>query len=613
MGDNGKQELTHEQQQAADSTQIQTRFGATDAIERVLGTLEKFGLGSGSGPGGFFGKTDFENARLNAMIDLLEAANPTDLENAGDALQRATKALNKAAGDLDAFVKGVEWTGESGTEFRRFGAELSKYAGDLGTFANAVGTQMKVASEGLTSVRNSKPPRDTRADPKKPEHFPDSERKQDNPEYVAAQKAEKDRQEAINQMNRLASFYAVSEQTLAGKEPPRMPGALSAAVPRPLGRQDPGGGGNDSDAARADTPGQGSVPQRALNMDVVNASQGQPVASVPTAPLTSTAPAPTPTAPGPVTQAPAPDTSMQIDSVAAPPSTPAAPAAPTPSSNAPGGTPNSQVPPVTAGIPNAGQSKAAPPAQRAPGASKVGGAPPVGAGGRPQVGGAPPARYAEAGRSGPMSGGPGSPGGSQAGRAGATGPMGGGAGSQGAARAGTPGGAPQSPMAGRAGTAAGQQMAGRPGSGSPAAGSRAGRADGIVGGTPQRAAGGSTAPRAPRGTVIGADGPASNRASAARPGQSGVIGTGPARNAPAGRGIPSANGIVGTPRSGGTGPRSANGGFTAGGAGLTGGRPGRQHSPEEERDQPGSTRPDYLTEDEETWAVRRRVVPPVID
>ncbi|MFD8962186.1 hypothetical protein ACFV0W_35885, partial [Streptomyces anulatus] len=55
-------------------------------------------------------------------------------------------------------------------------------------------------------------------------------------------------------------------------------------------------------------------------------------------------------------------------------------------------------------------------------------------------------------------------------------------------------------------------------------------------------------------------------------------------------------------------------GFTAGGAGLVRGPAGRRNSGRQEEDDNGSTRPDYLTEDEETWnAGRRGAVPPVVD
>ncbi|MFI1869271.1 hypothetical protein [Streptomyces jumonjinensis] len=593
--------MTHEQQQAADATRIEGQFVATDAIERATAMLEKIGFGNGSGPGGFFGKTDFEGARLNAMLDLLETADPAELENAGDALQRARTALNKAADELDAFVKATEWKGESGNEFRRYGGELARYAGDLGTFANGVGTQMKVASEGLTSVRNARPPRDNRADPKKPEAFPPSERKEDNAEYKAALKAEKDRQEAINQMNRLASFYAVSRESLAGREAPRMPSTLTTDVPRPYGER------KDSAASAATAPQvdrssgtpQETVVSQPRIADAVATPQSE-VAGLPTA-VAPAAPTPTPTQP--VSPVLGPDTSMVIDSVVAPPTAPTTPTGPTaPATPAPGAPAPGPVPPMAPGMSNPVQNKVAQ-AAGAPGVSRASGPSSASASGRGAIGagGVPAAKYAESsGRSGVIGGAPGAAGGgSAAGRAGAVGPMGGGA--PAAGRAGAVGPSGQSPMAGRAGSAS-------------SAGSPAGRAGGIVGGTPQRSTGGPTGSRIPRGTVIGGEAAAPGRASAPRPSQSGVIGAGPVNGTrPVGRGTPSTHGIVGTPRHDGTGSRPGAGGFTTGGSGLVGGRPGRQQPRDEEQEGSGSTRPDYLTEDEETWAVRRRAVPPVID
>ncbi|MCP9986229.1 hypothetical protein LUX01_05350 [Streptomyces sudanensis] len=164
--------LTPEQSQSQEASQIQARFTATDQLERFSARFGAFGFGIGSGPGGFFGKTDFENAPLNAMLDLLEAANPSDLEAAGTALEAARKALNDAARDLKKDAAAVELKGEAGTEFQRFAADLATYTYNLASFANVVGAQMKVASTGLASVRNARPPRDNRPDPKKPTDFP---------------------------------------------------------------------------------------------------------------------------------------------------------------------------------------------------------------------------------------------------------------------------------------------------------------------------------------------------------------------------------------------------------------------------------------------------------
>ncbi|MFE9883402.1 hypothetical protein [Streptomyces scopuliridis] len=560
-------ELTPEQQQAQDSALIQGQFSATDAFERVTAMMDGIGFGSRS-PGGLFGKTSFEGAQLNAMLDLVENSMPSDLEDAGDALVEAKTALNKAAEELRDYVTSVEWKGESGTEFRRFGVELASHASALATFANAAGTQMKVASTGLTSVRNSAPPRDGRALPKKVEDFPLPERTDDNPEYVKAVKVEKDRQEAINQMNRLASFYAVSEESLAGQESPTFPGMLKANVPQPINDV---AGKPASDVARSAAESSATASPQSV--------AGRPDAGYAGGPSRTEAL-------DAVTPVPVPDTSMQIDTVAAPPAPTTGPSVtPVPS---PTGTPSPSggpFPPVAPGLVNTARSGTS----RASGPS-----------GTPRAGGPTAGKASPTGATGDRS--------SAAGRSAATGRQGVTGGGPPAGRAGAPG---QTPT-GRPGTT-GQPAAGRAGTGG-GTGSRAGRTSGIVGGTPQRSTSGSSGSRIPRGTVIGSGGTSTGRPPTGRAGQPGVIGANPnGAPRPGGRGTASSNGVVGTPRGGAPGSRPGAAGFTQGGAGLVRGS-GRNQPKDEEQERTGSERPDYLTEDEETWAARRRgAVPPVIE
>ncbi|MFF0450942.1 hypothetical protein ACFYT4_31950 [Streptomyces sp. NPDC004609] len=590
MTENEPQELSPEAQREQDLARVQTQLGVTDLTQKVTSIVG--GLFGSPGPGPF-ARTSFEAHELNAMIDLVENSNPADLENAGTALWKARDALRSAAKELQDYVDKVEWKGESGNEFRSFGRALADHARTLGSFADVAGTQITVAGTGLASVRKAMPPRDTRVKKQDVNTIEAPKRVEGNPEYDEAVKVEKNRQEAINQMTRLASFYAVSEETLAGQEAPRFDRILKAEVPPPLGGREK----LPAERSRSNT----LSGERAPHSVSEHRSDPRSTADAPRTEITGTAPT-----------APDRNTSMEIDSVAAPPSVPTTPnAAPTvPTSTGPGG----PVPPMggmTNPVPNT-----AGPAGRAPGVFKAGGGPGVGAVGRSGAGGGgfPAAGHAgAAGRGGVVGGGSGAAGGTgAAGRS--TGPMGAGSAVGGRAGGVTGGTAGQSPMAGRAGMA-GQPMAGRAGRGT-APGSRTGRADGIVGGTPQRTTGGTTGSRIPRGTVVGGEGAASGRPSTARPSQAGVVGANPAGTPqrPVGRGTPSTNGVVGTPRTGGSGSRPGTGGFTAGGAGLAGGRPRQNQSGDREDEDTGSTRPDYLTEDEETWAARRRgAVPPVIE
>ncbi|WP_328667696.1 hypothetical protein OG905_11850 [Streptomyces sp. NBC_00322] len=571
-----KKEPTPEQQQAQDTKQIESQFGAADALERVATMMEHIGFGPGSGPGGFFGTTDFEEAQLNAMLDLVEKSNPADLENAGDALVKAKSALNNAAKELADYVNKVEWKGEAAKEFERFGTALAEHAYALGRFANAAGTQMQVASTGLTSVKNSMPrERDTRTVAKKPEAFALTPGKETNPEYTEAVKVEKNRQEAINQMNRLASFYAVSEASLAGQEAPKFPRMLKADVPPPSDGGSWRGVESGDTASRVDASDSTShqaAPRRAETNAATDTSRAEAI--------------------GTATTVPDRNTSVEIDSVTAPPPPTTSPA-PAPSAAGPTSPGGGSVPPMTSGFANPVKG-GTPRSTSASGMSKAGGQG-TSSVGRPGAGGS---RNGAAGRPGPV-GRPGGAGSSSSttGRAGAARPV---------------GAAGQNPAAGRAGTAG--SPAGRGGTG--ATGSRAGRGNGIVGGNPQRAAGGSSGSRLPRGTVVGGEGTTQGRTSTGRTSQQGVVGAKPANGAsrPGGRGTASSNGVVGTPRGSASGSRPGTGGFTQGGAGLVRGTTGRNQPENEEQEHTGSARPDYLTEDEETWEARRRgAVPPVIE
>ncbi|MFF9343476.1 hypothetical protein ACF1CG_27435 [Streptomyces sp. NPDC014773] len=584
-------ELTpQEQQQKKDSAQIEAKYQTTDVLE----TLDdiRFPLPFGGDfrllpKGSVYGETSFEGQRLNAMLDLLESAQPARLAEAGRALEKATTDLNKAAKALDAFVRSVDWKGEAAIEFQRYGSEVVTYAWGIGKVANAVSAQMKVANDGLTSVRNAAPPRDTRADQRKPSEFTELEKTEKKEEYQKAVAVEKDRQEAINQMNRLASFYAVSQSTLAAQEMPKPPETYKAGVPKPLG-----------DVFRGSDPGPSSS-RDSLSRE----SSGHISATEDRA--TQTVPRTGDQLDGsdPIRQQPS-GTKVQIDAVATPPAptiTNTAPTPTAPTSTAPPTSPT-MPPPVALGTPprTGGPKVTSTPGMPRTATGRTGMGRATGPSTSPAMGrssGGPRSTPAMGRAANPMtspatgrSGGPANP---AMGRVGnpasspatgrSTGPMGRAGGPQATGQSATQAGR-ATPQTGRA-TGSAQSATGR-----------AARSNPIVGGTPQRTTSGSTGSRIPKGTVVGSEGPAAGRATGARPSQAGVVGANNGKTAPrpAGRGTPSSNGVVGSPRG-------------------MGGR-GTQRPDRDDQDREGSSRPDYLTEDEETWTNRRRgAVPPVID
>lgn len=564
-------QLSPKEQLEQDQGRVQLQLTVTDVTETVNKVMDTFGFGGG----GTSGRTSFEGHDLNAMIDMIENSNPEHLESAGKALWDARDAIKEAAHELEAHIAKVEWEGESGTAFRDWGTGLVAHARKLGDFADGAGTQITVAGTGLASVRSSLPPRDSRLVRKKVDEIELPARLESNPEYTAAVKVEKDRQEAINQANRLASYYSVSEESLAAQEPPRFDRALDVAMPRPEG---------------SDYPVSGSAGSASSSDDSRSAPAQVPSAQAEAAPGRGTERSPV--EPGTVTPVPERSTSTEINSTLAPPA-PVATSTPSPAPVTTGtpGPSGGPIPPFTNGFANPVQSGSSRATSSSGGSTRTPlGKAPAATGRSATAGAAPTAN----GRSAPPVGRPGYMGGGPAG-------------------AGTTGG--QSPMAGRpSGVTGGRPVAGPGGTATPS-GHQAGRGAGIVGGTPQRAAsasGTSGGRSMPRGSVIGAAGAAQARTPAGGTGQRGVIGAGGTNSASrsGGRGTPSANGVVGTPR----GSASGSGrGFTTGGAGLVRGPVGQRGPEGEDEETTGSTRPDYLTEDEETWAARRGAVPPVVE
>lgn len=276
-------ELTPAEQQQEDKERVAGQLIVTDVTRQMQDVMEVFGLGSG----GSSGRTSFEGHDLNAMIDLIENSKPEHLEEAGKALLKARSAMDTAAGELEGFIDRVDWEGESGTAFSNWGKGLVAHARKLGAFAEVAGTQITVAGTGLASVRNSLPPRDSRLVRKSPEDIESPARIEENPEYAAALKVEKDRQEAINQANRLASYYAVSEETLAAQEPPRFEKKLDVAMPRPSkdwGRDKAGSSSSGSESSGREVDS-GGVSHHAVTARPGSSESGQgfgtPVAVAP--------------------------------------------------------------------------------------------------------------------------------------------------------------------------------------------------------------------------------------------------------------------------------------------------------------------------------------------
>ncbi|MET7681543.1 hypothetical protein [Streptomyces sp. NPDC005423] len=535
------------------------------------------------------GRTNFEHYDLNRMVDLVEQTNPEDLESSGKALWDARDAIKSAAEELGGHIDTVHWVGESGEAFRTWGSELVTNTHLLSDFAGGAGDQITAAAVGLASVRSAMPARDTHTSRKRPDKFTPAEKAADKDAYTAAVRVEKDRQEAINQMNRLSSYYAVSKDELAAlnETAPEFKTMPSVGVPRPKrsvvsgsGRTTSGGAGK---TVATGQHGTAKPTVHAVVQDVAHDPKDAPTRPAqhvvehvtrPETPVgTSIDSVDTPPAPTTV-----PTTSHQQPTVGAPGT-----------GNPTGTLETGYVPPAPNGF--SSRATGGPGGYRTP-ASAAGraGAAGFGKSSTGQSAGREPmgqvGRTAETGRSlakSPASGAKSSP-------------MG----------RGITGGTP------RAGGAA------RAGSGTSAG---AGRANGVVGGrpTPTSGKGAKGGSKLPRGTVVGAEGSAGNRSVAGRPGQRGVVGASETEGRPSSSRAASARGarqtpdaVTGRPAERNSVTRAERNGMTRGGTGLVRGGAGSRGKSGERRNAQGAADQDHSAEDEEPQLTSepRRDVPP---
>ncbi|MEV5725736.1 hypothetical protein AB0N50_07955 [Streptomyces pharetrae] len=551
-------------------------------------------VGSTSQGKAVFGSTDFaaKNLDLNEMIELVEQTDPEDLESSGNALLDARTAIADAATTLSSDFAGVPWVGEAGEAFRRWGERLVKGTTELSEFAGKAGDQLVAASMGLASVRKAMPARDPK-NLKRPENFTDAEKAAKKDDYDAAVKVEKDRQEAINQMNRLASYYAVSSQQLAAlqEKPPTFGEVPTAGMPKPSRTA-----GFDSGAGAHGSAGERSVAGPARHAPVESAGRTEVQGSV-----DRTIP---PTIPDGKVEYPDDAVGTNIDSVGTlPPTTTTPPVT--------GHTPPvNGTPPMTGGQSGPYENYAPSVPNRTPGRATGGTSGPrlpATAQGRTQPGLANPVT----GRST----GPGAT--NQLGRPTATG--------QPVAR-GTGSGAKPFPM-GPSGVSGGTPRPG--GTAAPRAASGpatgAGRANGVVGGrpTPPGGAAAKSGPRIPRGTVIGSAPTSNARPATGGPGQRGVFGAPSQASARPGAGAGSASRggttggskpVTASPTGRNSAVQAERNGMTRGGAGLAR-KAGGKDKAGDEREARETQSPDRVAEGEETHRPNqsRRDVPPVVN
>ncbi|MBO3681887.1 WXG100 family type VII secretion target [Streptomyces sp. NEAU-YJ-81] len=511
----------------------------------------------------------FEKRSHDELYNMVATAKPAALTDVGTALMAAFDDINAIADELKAHAERVHWEGDGADAFRNWGREVAKQTHKMADYTLLVGVHMSTAGQGLTEVKAAMPA-PTVADDKK--HKSDAEK-------VVA---DKHHLEALQQMDKLDSYYETAYTEIKALEEPNFP-------PLPPGF-----------APRYDPPASGSsgTPQTDVGTPLSAAPHlgGSPDAA------TAHQPAAIPTGHGDsdvdVVPNVVPDARTSIDSTMTPPSPDAIDQSRLPASP-PQNAPEQHVNPVVPNGPRPLLPSAPPPMRGGGNPAREPLGPYQGAVKQPRPTGIPRTGLPDGIHGGTQARPPGQTNAPRIPRGRVIGEE------QGLMRRGPVGpathgfgrGTPPSANAGP-----GRRLASEPG----------GTVDSPRG--PNNLNG----QRLPRGTVVGDE--------HGIPPRRGPLGAGGA-SAEGGTHAPGSNGGQGqrlSSESGGpvSGTRSARGSqsdFTPGGSGLVRDDQAPESTPRSGRGAPkdseaSGSRPDYLQEDEESWSGgRRNTVPPVID
>ncbi|MFJ3589920.1 WXG100 family type VII secretion target [Streptomyces sp. NPDC090231] len=170
-----------------------------------------------------YNTSNFEHASYQDMLNMVSGVNATAIMARGTALVDAQTEIEKIGTELKEHVgRTTGWKGAGGDAFREWGDEFAKQTLKLADYAGTAGTSLQTAGQALSEVA------------KVIQGHPDAVSMcyADEAKEKARLKAvETARNEAIPQMNKLASYYLMAQQSISSQEEPNFKPLPDAAVP----------------------------------------------------------------------------------------------------------------------------------------------------------------------------------------------------------------------------------------------------------------------------------------------------------------------------------------------------------------------------------------------
>ncbi|MGY0024006.1 hypothetical protein ACVHNB_34195 [Streptomyces sp. YJ-C3] len=174
----------------------------------------------------------FANMSHEEMLAALDQANPGTVQAGADRLLAAAKAVEKAAAELKTRPQYVEWKGDGGDSFRVWAGDLANATLRISDYASESGNFLSHAADAIARTKSSIPRDDSGAQAnidaaKAAPHDPDAA----SVLAKATMQKEAVRQQAADEMNKLGQAYQQSAERMTALEPPKIPPPPAAILP----------------------------------------------------------------------------------------------------------------------------------------------------------------------------------------------------------------------------------------------------------------------------------------------------------------------------------------------------------------------------------------------
>ncbi|WP_329175747.1 hypothetical protein OG754_21875 [Streptomyces decoyicus] len=180
-------------------------------------------MAESTGALGISGCTNFENMSHHDLYAMVADGDHMQIGLMGTALVDAGKEISRITKDLEAYAKQVHWQGDGAQAFDDWTKTTAAESHKLGHYARSTGEAMVEAASALGQAKLMPKPPALR-------NFVETDPGKAN--GVTALTKDPAREDALAEMNRLASYYRTAQQKIAGQEAPNFQPA-SGFVPEP--------------------------------------------------------------------------------------------------------------------------------------------------------------------------------------------------------------------------------------------------------------------------------------------------------------------------------------------------------------------------------------------